>query len=147
MARIAHQLLTPIEATLTCSANSGKCKTTLNGAPACNFRIRVRANKNDLSFPSCSPKGLQGYLLSEPQPGSDNDGLNAGRVLDALETLGSGTVFGSQVAFAEPVTADTWSAPINITLPVNGVSKRVKLKASTASGESDSDTLTLQCNP
>jgi streptogramin lyase len=137
---------------MTCTSSSSKCKTTLDGAAACNFCVRLCANVSDERL-SCSPSDIKEYQLRTPtEQGQDNDSLNAGRIIDGLKGLSTGppaviSGSGGATITLNPAASSPYvcTGPINIAIPVNGVAKSVKLTATTSSGQSDVDTLTLKC--
>jgi virginiamycin B lyase len=140
-----------VDSAMTCSSGNPKCKTTLEGAAACNFCVRLCTNVSDGRF-NCSPSDIKEYQLRTPtEQGQDNDSLNAGRIIDGLKGLSPGTAVisgphGATITLNPAASSPrACTGPINIAVPVNGVAKSVKLTATTSDGQSDVDTLTLKC--
>jgi streptogramin lyase len=140
------------DSTMTCTSGNAKCKATLSGAAACNFCVQVCANVSDARL-NCLPQDIKEFLLTTPtEQGVDNDSLNAGRIIERLKGLSTeppaviSGPHGATITLNPAVSASrVCSGPINIVVPVNGVSKKVKLQATSSTGQIDSDTLTLSC--
>jgi hypothetical protein len=107
----------------------------------CTFRLQVCFRLVDARLPDCTAGPIDSWELRKPPL---DDGSAAGALLDAVAALG-GTQSDTTVTFSPPLDTDLpCTDPVLLGVPVKS---KLKLKARAVGGDTDADSLTLDCRP
>ncbi|MFQ5667418.1 MAG: hypothetical protein ACE5I7_13455, partial [Candidatus Binatia bacterium] len=140
---------------LVCKDGQGSCDTD-STAGQCTFSLAICANAMDPRLPKCAPSSITEYTVLKPRPDAKNstDAANAANLLAAIELLGANSVSGKHVnvvTFAAPLSANTCTGPIAVTVPLKPNGKQgkkvLRVRAIRADGKKDTDSLKLLCAP
>lgn len=123
---------------------------TVNGQ--CQFNIDICPNVADPRLPDCAPTDVARYTLVRPSITAKDaiSRTNAAAVLNALGQLGSVSPIGKTVTFSAPVTDSACATGASVTVPhrtARAGKRTIKLQALTSAGKTDTDVLTLVCQP
>src|SRR5262249_51495585 len=130
---------------LVCTESDPSCDFDPNPSDGnCVFHVRLCFNNHDPRLPACAPSSIAAFAVKSPNPN---------RLKDSAATATLATL---RSAFSGPdSTANDCTAPLNIQVPLRHLasgrfgarSKSLRVKATNAAGQVDTDSLRLRCVP
>jgi hypothetical protein len=129
----------------TCADGDPNCDADRTADGTCTFQIAVCVNQTDASLPACTPTTTASVHVKLGR--KPNDVAAADAVLEALVGLG-GTRTGAKlddVDFSPALSASACTPFASIEVPVGG-RQRLRLRATSSTGEKDGDRIRLSCS-